>query len=76
MYVESTGRAYDDWEDFLNKNKLPECNILYPDGGLYEVQKKIKLKENHFVFSWNPEVYLTCAMTFLGEVSFQVKLQR
>ncbi|KAF1749007.1 hypothetical protein GCK72_025474 [Caenorhabditis remanei] len=38
MYVESTGRAYDDWDDFLSKNKLPECNILYPYDGLYEME--------------------------------------
>ncbi|ULT84317.1 hypothetical protein L3Y34_013179 [Caenorhabditis briggsae] len=38
MYVESTGRAYDDWDDFLSKNKLPECNILYPHDGIYEME--------------------------------------
>jgi hypothetical protein len=29
-FVEPTGRTYDEWDDFINKNKLPECHICYP----------------------------------------------
>ncbi|CAI5455716.1 unnamed protein product [Caenorhabditis angaria] len=38
IYVESSGRAYDGWTDFIDKNKLPECSILYPNDGHYEIE--------------------------------------
>uniref|UniRef100_A0AC34FCH5 ZZ-type domain-containing protein n=1 Tax=Panagrolaimus sp. ES5 TaxID=591445 RepID=A0AC34FCH5_9BILA len=35
-FVEPEGRTYDSWSNFLDKNKLPECEICYPDKGWYE----------------------------------------
>ncbi|CAB3400440.1 unnamed protein product [Caenorhabditis bovis] len=40
LFVESSGRAYDGWDDFLDRNKLPECYIIYPNNGFYEIEDK------------------------------------
>ncbi|KAE9551734.1 hypothetical protein FO519_005045 [Halicephalobus sp. NKZ332] len=39
-FVEPNGRTYDSWADFLDKNKLPECEICYPIGGWYQADEK------------------------------------
>ena len=38
-FVELGGRTYDSWNDFLDTNKLPECEMCYPTGGWYRVNK-------------------------------------
>ncbi|CAD6187179.1 unnamed protein product [Caenorhabditis auriculariae] len=41
IFVESSGRAYDGWDDFINKNKMPECFILYPAMGNYKMEEGV-----------------------------------
>ncbi len=31
-FIEPSGRTYDGWNDFIDNNKLPECDICYPKG--------------------------------------------
>jgi hypothetical protein len=34
-FVDSFGRVYEDWQDFLENNRIPECVICYPKNGMY-----------------------------------------
>ena len=33
--MEPSGRTYTGFDDFLDKNKLPMCTIIYPKNGKY-----------------------------------------
>lgn len=35
VVVDHLGRVYASWEDYLNRNNLPQCNMVYPKGGRY-----------------------------------------
>jgi hypothetical protein len=34
-FVDSTGRVYKDWNDYLQTNTLPKCKYCYPTNGFY-----------------------------------------
>jgi hypothetical protein len=34
IFIDSSGRVYKDWQDYLNNNKLPDCVICYPKCGI------------------------------------------
>lgn len=33
VIIDNTGRTYGSWQDFLNKNKYPECEMIVPFHG-------------------------------------------
>ncbi|PAV88667.1 hypothetical protein WR25_26224 isoform C [Diploscapter pachys] len=39
IFLQSDGRVYAGWDDFLASNELPECKIVFPDGGIYEMEE-------------------------------------
>ncbi|KAL1512704.1 hypothetical protein ABEB36_002250 [Hypothenemus hampei] len=37
IVIDDTGRMYADWSEFLNRNKYPPCEMIYPLNGRYSV---------------------------------------
>jgi hypothetical protein len=37
IFIDSSGRVYKDWQNYLKNNKLPECVLCYPKNGVYSV---------------------------------------
>lgn len=37
-FVDSNCRMYRGWDDFLKRNKLPQCLLLYPTNGIYTLK--------------------------------------
>ena len=35
IFIDSSGRMYKDWQNYLETNKLPECVLCYPKNGVY-----------------------------------------
>ena len=35
LFVDSCGRVYEGWQDYLEKNTIPECVLCYPRNGVY-----------------------------------------
>jgi hypothetical protein len=35
IFIDSSGRVYKDWQNYLKKNKLPVCVLCYPKNGVY-----------------------------------------
>jgi hypothetical protein len=34
-FVDSCGRVYKNWQDYLDNNTIPECDLCYPSNGVY-----------------------------------------
>jgi hypothetical protein len=34
-FIDSCGRVYKNWQDYLENNKIPECVLCYPINGVY-----------------------------------------
>ena len=35
LFIDSCGRVYKGWQDYLENNKIPECELCYPRNGVY-----------------------------------------
>jgi len=35
LFIDSCGRVYKGWQDYLENNKIPECVLCYPRNGVY-----------------------------------------
>jgi hypothetical protein len=35
LFIDSCGRVYEGWQDYLENNTLPECVLCYPRNGVY-----------------------------------------
>jgi len=35
VFIDSCGRVYKNWQDYLDNNKIPECVLCYPRNGVY-----------------------------------------
>jgi len=35
LFIDSCGRVYEGWQDYLDNNKMPECVLCYPRNGVY-----------------------------------------
>jgi hypothetical protein len=36
VIIDNVGRVYQTWNDFLDENKLPECEMIFPKNGRYQ----------------------------------------
>ncbi|RZF47564.1 hypothetical protein LSTR_LSTR009100 [Laodelphax striatellus] len=36
-FVDSNGRTYEDWADYLENNQLPKCDMCFPNDGTYSL---------------------------------------
>jgi hypothetical protein len=36
VIIDNVGRVYKTWNDFLDENKLPECEMIFPKNGRYQ----------------------------------------
>jgi hypothetical protein len=34
-FIDLCGRMYENWQDYLDNNKIPECVLCYPSNGVY-----------------------------------------
>jgi hypothetical protein len=39
LFIDSCGRVYKNWQDFLENNTIPECVLCYPRNGVYSALK-------------------------------------
>jgi len=35
LFIDSCGRVYKNWQDYLKNNRIPECVLCYPRNGVY-----------------------------------------
>ena len=35
LFIDSCGRVYEGWQDYLENNMIPECVLCYPKNGVY-----------------------------------------
>jgi hypothetical protein len=35
LFIDSCGRVYEEWQDYLDNNTIPECVLCYPRNGVY-----------------------------------------
>jgi hypothetical protein len=35
VFIDSCARVYENWQDYLENNRLPECALCYPRNGVY-----------------------------------------
>uniref|UniRef100_A0A1B6CN27 DUF4781 domain-containing protein n=2 Tax=Clastoptera arizonana TaxID=38151 RepID=A0A1B6CN27_9HEMI len=40
VFIDIWCRVYQNWEDYLHNNKLPQCHMCYPINGVYEIVEK------------------------------------
>ena len=38
LFIDSCGRVYKNWQDYLENNKIPECVLCYPINGVYSAE--------------------------------------
>jgi hypothetical protein len=41
IFIDSSGRVYKDWQNYLENNKLPECVLCFPKNGVYSAVKGV-----------------------------------
>jgi len=39
LFIDSCGRVYEGWQDYLENNTIPECVLCYPRNGVYSTVK-------------------------------------
>lgn len=44
-YIDSEGRLYKTWKDYITNNKLPQCTMILPKTGLYRYNPNYKVTE-------------------------------
>jgi hypothetical protein len=37
LFIDSCGRVYENWQDYLDNNAIPDCVLCYPRNGVYSV---------------------------------------
>nr|XP_023024204.1 uncharacterized protein LOC111512325 [Leptinotarsa decemlineata] len=47
IFIDDTGRTYQSWVEYINKNKLHECKMVLPRMGRYEVNDKGQVLLEH-----------------------------
>ncbi|XP_056646597.1 uncharacterized protein LOC130451540 isoform X1 [Diorhabda sublineata] len=47
IFIDEIGRVYDTWQLYIENNKLPECIMILPKNGRYEVQENRVILESH-----------------------------
>lgn len=44
-YIDNEGRLYKTWKDYITNNRLPQCTMILPKGGLYRYNPNYKVTE-------------------------------
>ncbi|XP_076233622.1 uncharacterized protein LOC143178711 [Calliopsis andreniformis] len=42
-FIDNDGRVYENWQDYLQNNKLPKCTMVYPKDGIYQCNSNYKI---------------------------------
>ncbi|XP_029159870.1 uncharacterized protein LOC114931896 [Nylanderia fulva] len=47
LYIDTSGRVYKSWEDYIEKNNLPKCTMILPKGGFYQADLLYPVTEDY-----------------------------
>ncbi|XP_066152373.1 uncharacterized protein [Euwallacea fornicatus] len=64
IFIDSMGRVYENWQDYLTQNKYPKCEMVVPLDGRYQVIDNEVLLEKHL----SPACHLDTKLLQVGDI--------
>lgn len=46
-YIDTCGRVYKSWKDYMEENNLPKCTMVLPKGGFYQADLSYPITEDY-----------------------------